>query len=626
MYWFKTLLFYDTHIILKYKIMPATRLFDYITKQFDEGAIDKFIGSRIGDEWKFYSTGEVIEKSRKLASGLLELGIKKGDKIGIVVYKNRPEWVVTDLAIQYIGAIGVPMYPTISSREYEYIMNEAEVKVCFVGSGDLYDKVSSAQSKVDTLKEIICFDKQEGRPFWLEFMNENNLIEVESISQTIKSDDLATIIYTSGTTGNPKGVMLSHNNIISVVESCTDLLPVVKGERVLSFLPLCHIFERAVLYVYTSLAAEIYFTGTDNLGGDSGDLISVKPHYFTTVPRLLEKVYEKIYNKGLALKGLKKSLFFWALRLTDDFEHGKKFTGLEAIKRKIADKLIFSKWREALGGNVRGIATGAAACPAKIARIFSAAGITITEGYGLTETSPVLTLNHYYSGSNKIGTVGVPLDICDIVIDRSEGEYNEGEGEIIAAGPNIMLGYYKQPEQTAAVFKQLNGKTYFKTGDIGTFIDGPNGKKYLKITDRKKELLKTSGGKYVAPAPIEISLKEDFLIEQAMVVGDHKKFVSALIVPSQDALKMWCEQHQIVWTSLPEIIRNEKVIARIQRHVDEINKNFSHIEQIKKFTLIGNTWDTVKNDGTESELTPTMKLKRRVILTKYADEIDKLYA
>lgn len=606
--------------------MQATRLFDYITKQFDDGPIDKFVGSRVGDEWQFYSTADVIEKSRKLASGLLDLGIEKGDKIGLVVYKNRPEWVVTDLAIQYIGAIGVPMYPTISSREYEYIMNEAEVKICFVGSGDLYDKVSAAQSKVDSLKEIICFDKQGGRPFWLDFMNDKHLVKVESISQTIKSEDLATIIYTSGTTGNPKGVMLTHLNIISVVESCSDLLPVKKGERILSFLPLCHIFERAVLYVYTSLATEIYFTGTDNLGGETGDLASVKPHYFTTVPRLLEKVYEKIYNKGLALTGLKKKLFFWALKLTDDFEHGKKFSGLDAIKRKIADKLIFSKWRAALGGNVKGIATGAAACPAKIARVFSAAGITITEGYGLTETSPVLTLNHYYSGSNKIGTVGVPLDICDIVIDRSEGDYNEGEGEIIAAGPNIMQGYYKQPEQTAAVFKELNGKTYFRTGDIGTFVDGPNGKKYLKITDRKKELLKTSGGKYVAPAPIESSLKEDFLIEQAMIVGDHKKFVSALIVPSQDALKMWCEENQIAWTSLQDIIHNEKVHARIQQCVDEINKNLGHIEQIKKFAIIGNTWEAIRNDGTESELTPTMKLKRRIILTKYADEIEKLYA
>jgi long-chain acyl-CoA synthetase len=606
--------------------MTPTRLFDYIAIQFDEGDIPEFIGSRQDDAWKFYSTSEVIGLSRKLASGLLDLGVQTGDKVGLVVYKNRPEWVIADLAIQYIGSIGVPMYPTISSREYEYIMQEAEVKVCFVGTGDLYDKVSAAQPKVESLKEIICFDKQQDRKYWKDIMNDKHLEQVESISQGIKSADLATIIYTSGTTGNPKGVMLTHQNIISVVESCCDLLPVKRGDKVLSFLPLCHIFERAVLYVYTAIGAQIYFTGTDNLGGENGDLASVKPNYFTTVPRLLEKVYEKIYNKGLALTGFKKMLFFWALGLTDDFEHGKKYSGLAAVKRKIADKLIFSKWRDALGGNVKAIATGAAACPAKIARVFSAAGITITEGYGLTETSPVLTLNHYFDGSNKIGTVGVPLDICDIVIDRSEGDYNAGEGEIIAAGPNIMLGYYKQTEQTAAVFKVLNGKTYFKTGDIGTFVNGPNGKKYLKITDRKKELLKTSGGKYVAPAPIEALLKEDFLVEQAMIIGDQQKFVSALIIPSQEALKAWSAEHNITWTTLNDVITKDAVIARYQHAVDNVNANFSHIEQIKKFALISGSWDATRNDGTEAELTPTMKLKRRVILEKYSDTIKGLYA
>ena len=607
--------------------MKPSRLFDYIAKQFDEGKLNQFVGAREGDgQWKFYSTGEVIEMSRKLASGLLDMGISPGDKVGIVSYKNCPEWVITDLAIQYLGAIGVPMYPTISSREYEYIMKEAEVRVCFVGPGDLYDKVAAARSNVGSLKEIVTFDKQTGRAYWLDHMNDKNLEKVEALSRNVQPEDLATIIYTSGTTGNPKGVMLTHSNIISVVESCETLLPVNRNDKVLSFLPLCHIFERAVLYVYTSLGVQVYFTGTDNLGGESGDLAQVKPHYFTTVPRLLEKVYEKIYNKGLALTGLKKSLFFWALHLTDDFEHGKKFTGLDAIKRKIADKLIFSKWREALGGNVRAIATGAAACPAKIARVFSAAGITITEGYGLTETSPVLTLNHYFGGSNKIGTVGVKLDMCDIIIDRSEGEYNEGEGEILAAGPNIMQGYYKQPEQTSAVFKEVNGKTYFRTGDIGTFVDGPNNKTYLKITDRKKELLKTSGGKYVAPAPIESLLKESFLIEQAMVVGDQLKFVSALITPSVEALQKWCELHDISWTNEAEILKNEKVVAKYQSIVDEVNSNFGHIEQIKKFALLPVTWDPVRTDGTESELTPTMKLKRRVIQQKFAAEIQKMYA
>ncbi|MCE2789747.1 MAG: AMP-dependent synthetase/ligase [Saprospiraceae bacterium] len=607
--------------------MQPTRLFDYIAKQFDEGPLSRFVGSRTeSGDWKFYSTGDVISLSRKLASGMLESGIQPGDKVGLVVYKNRPEWVIADLAIQYIGAIGVPMYPTISAREYEYIMREAEVKLCFVGMGDLYEKVSSAQANLPMLQQIVCFDRQGGRPYWEDLFSETHLERVEEYSQKVQTGDLATIIYTSGTTGNPKGVMLTHGNILSVVESCSHLLPVVRGEKILSFLPLCHIFERAVLYVYTSIGTEIYFTGTDNLGGDTGDLATVKPHYFTTVPRLLEKVYEKIYNKGLQLTGAKKKLFFWALSLTDDFEHGKTYGFSDRMKRQIADKLIFSKWRAALGGNVKAIATGAAACPAKIARVFSAAGIIITEGYGLTETSPVLTLNHYFDGSNKIGTVGVTLDIVDLRIDRSEGEYNDGEGEIIAAGPNIMQGYYKQPEMTAEVFKEVDGKTFFRTGDIGTFVTGPNGKKYLKITDRKKELLKTSGGKYVAPAPIEGLLKEEFLIEQAMVVGDQRKFVSAILIPAPDALRAWCEENGLGWSSLDDMVHHPEVIKHYQSLVDQVNTHFGHFEQIKKFVILPTSWEATRYDNTESELTPTMKLKRRVIEQKCSAEIDALYA
>ena len=483
--------------------MQVTRLFDYLEKQYLEEPREKFIGSKVNGDWKFYSTEEIRSYAKKLSSGLLQLGIKPGDKVGIVVYKNRPEWLIADLAIQYIGAIGIPMYPTISIREYEYIMNESEVKVCFVGMDDLYDKVSAAQANVSHLKTIICFDRQGGRPYWEEFLSDDHIDEVERISKGVKPDDLATIIYTSGTTGNPKGVMLSHTNVITVVDETMLYLPIQKGQRTLSFLPFCHIFERAVIYGYTSMGVEMYCTGTDNLGGETGDLATVKPHFFTTVPRLLEKVYEKIYNKGLALTGIKKKLFFWALSLTDDYEMGKQYSGIELIKRKIADKLIFSKWRAALGGNLLAIVTGAAPCPAKVARVFSAAGIPVLEGYGLTETSPTLAVNHYGDGLAKIGTVGIPMKCVELILDSSDGNYREGEGEILAAGPNIMIGYYKQPEQTESVFKVINGKKYFITGDIGMFVKGPQNKDYLKITDRKKELLKTSGGKYVAPAPIE---------------------------------------------------------------------------------------------------------------------------
>jgi long-chain acyl-CoA synthetase len=371
--------------------------------------------------------------------------------------------------------------------------------------------------------------------------------------------------------------------------------------------------------------ATVYFTGTDNLGGPNGDLATVQPYFFSTVPRLLEKVYEKIFNKGIELKGAKKKLFFWALKMTNDFEYGKKFMGWSGLKRKIADKLIFSKWREALGGNVVAIVTGAAPCPAKIARVFSGAGIPILEGYGLTETSPTLTVNRLNPGEAMIGTVGMTMPEVELMIDASESDYKEGEGEILARGPNIMLGYYNKPEETAAVFKEIDGVRWFKTGDVGKFIKGNAGNQFLKITDRKKELLKTSGGKYVAPAPIEGKFKEDFMIEQIMVVGDNKKFVSAIIVPSKQTLKDWCSSNQVPWSSLEKAVKNEKVIQRYQKCLDRYNPFFSHIEQIKKFALVPDTWEAERSDGTATELTPTMKLKRRVILEKYAQVIDGMY-
>lgn len=601
------------------------RLFDYIQAQIEEGPLEKFVGSRVENEWKFYSTKEVQDLAKKLASGLISLNIQPGDRVGIVVYKNRPEWLIADLAIQYTGAIGVPMYPTISTREYEYIMNEAKVKMCFVGIDDLYDKVSAAKKNVPSLEYIYCFDKKENQPFWKDLLSTDNLKEVESRSLAVNNSDLATIIYTSGTTGNPKGVMLSHKNVISIIDETMSHLPIQRGIKALSFLPFCHIFERAVIYGYTRKGVEMYCTGTDNLGGEEGDLASVKPHFFTTVPRLLEKVYEKIYNKGLALQGIKKKLFFWALDLTDDYEIGKKYTGIASIKRKIADKLIFSKWRQALGGNVLAIVTGAAPCPAKIARVFSAAGIPILEGYGLTETSPTISINHYGDGLAKIGTVGIPVKDVEVLIDESDNNYRKGEGEILVFGPNIMLGYYNQPEQTAAVFKSINGKQYFMTGDIGTFVSGPGNYKYLKITDRKKELLKTSGGKYVAPAPIESKLKESFLIEQAMIIGDNQKFVSAIITPSSEALQKWYTESGEKWTNIQDIIQIERVLQKYQDIVDEVNPSFSHIEQIKKFILVPDVWEAIKKDGSDSELTPTMKLKRRVILEKYKKEIELIY-
>ncbi|MEM6964608.1 MAG: long-chain fatty acid--CoA ligase, partial [Bacteroidota bacterium] len=599
----------------------VTRLFDFIYHQKEHRPQERAFGYKPENEWVYFSTDQIIEMANQASCGLIKMGVLPGDKVALIVYKNRPEWVVMDIAIQQIGAINVPVYPTISPGEYEYIFNDAGVKLAFVGQGDLYDKVNAKIDAISTLTDIYTFDKTADRKYWKDIFTNEGMDIVEDRKKGVKPDELATLIYTSGTTGNPKGVMLSHNNIVSNVMQVRDLLPLGEGEIALSFLPVCHIFERSATYAYTYTGINVVYTGTDNLGGETGDLQGVRPHFFTTVPRLLEKVYEKIYNKGLQLTGVKKKLFFWALGRTESYDFDKANNFMDGI----ADKLIFSKWREALGGRVKGILTGAAACPTKMVKVFSAAGIPIREGYGLTETSPGLTINTFERQGAKLGTVGPILPNVTIKIDASDGDYRAGEGEILAKGPNIMMGYYNQPEKTAEVFKEMDGERWFCTGDVGKLVDGPGGKKFLKITDRKKELLKTSGGKYVAPAPIENKFKEDFLIEQMMVVGEKKKFVSALIVPAEEALQDWCKNNGVQWTSKGEVLKNPKVVAKYQACVDGFNPEFSHIEQIKKFELLDAMWEPVKEDGSKAELTPTMKLKRRVILEKHQDAIDRIY-
>lgn len=604
-----------------------TRLFDLLFNQLENHPLEASISGRDASGiWQSYSTQELLSAAEQAASGLLKLGLRPGDKVALVAYKNRPEWMIMDFAVQMAGMISIPLYPTISVGEYEYILNEAEVKAAFCGGLDLFDKLSNTQNKVPSLAHIYTFDESSGNPFWESIFDTEGLAELEEIRQMIKGDDLVTIIYTSGTTGNPKGVMLTHANIMHVVLKTSKFLTTEAGEKTISFLPLCHIFERAVSFVYCCHNASVYFCGTDNLSGPNGDLVDVKPVCFTTVPRLLEKVYEAIYNKGLALEGIKRKLFFWALALTDTYELDQKLSFTESIKWKIADKLIFSKWRAALGGNLKLIFTGAAPCPFKIMRVFCAAGINVREGYGLTETAPTLTANSMEPYGAVMGTVGYAIDGVELIIDRSGGDYNEDEGEILAIGPNVMSGYYKKPEINAQAFKEIDGKKWFCTGDIGKLIEGPGGRKFLKITDRKKELLKTSGGKYVAPAPIENRIKEDFLIEQMMVIGDKQKFVSALIIPAEEALKSWCSHKKLEWTNLEEMIKHPKVIKKYQKIIDRYNPEFSHIEQIKKFSLISAQWLPLHEDNSEAELTPTLKLKRRVIRKKFEAEIQEIYA
>lgn len=603
-----------------------TRLFDLLYHQLENHPLEKSISGRDATgNWKSYSSQQVKEYSENLASGLLSIGLKPGDKVAMVIYKNRPEWMILDFALQMAGMISIPLYPTISVGEYEYILNEADVKVAFCGGGDLYTKLNDAKANISSLEKIVTLDKTEGRPFWEDILNDDKAVEVANIKKGVKSDDLATIIYTSGTTGNPKGVMLTHGNVMHVVIETSKHLVAKPGENVISFLPLCHIFERAVSMVYYYTSARVHFAGTDNLSGPDGDLASVKPVTFSTVPRLLEKIYEAIYNKGLALEGTKKKLFFWALDLTDDYELDMNLSFGKKLKWKLADKLIFSKWRAALGGQVRAIVTGAAPCPVKIMRVFCAAGIPIREGYGLTETSPTLSINTMEDDGVMLGTTGPVIKGVEIKIDASGGDYREGEGEILAHGPNVMRGYYKKPEINAQVFREVEGKKWFCTGDIGKLVEGPTGRKYLKITDRKKELLKTSGGKYVAPAPIENRIKEEFLVEQMMVIGDKQKFVSALILPAEEALKNYCEKEEIEWTSLSQMITNQKILEKYQSIINTYNPEFGHVEQIKKFKLVSSPWLPFHEDGAVAELTPTLKLKRRVIREKYKEEISEIY-
>lgn len=603
------------------------RLFEYLYDQLDQHPQEKAFGHKVAGQWQYFSTAQMVDLVNRTSVGLLALGLKPGDKVATVVYKTIPEWVVLDFAMLQIGVLNVPMYPTISAREYEYILNESEVQYCIVGEGDLYEKVSAAKPDTPFLKTIFSFHEEPGVQRWdtaLLAPVGADLSEVARIKAAIRPDDLATLIYTSGTTGNPKGVMLTHRNIVFNVEAMRSLIPMQPGDRGLSFLPVSHVFERAVVYAYTAYGASMTFVGTDNLGGEDGDLKAIKPHFFTTVPRLLEKVYEKIMAKGMELKGLKRALFYWAIALTDDWEFDKEYHGWRKVQWAIARKLIFSKWQEAMGGHVKGIITGASACPMRIMRIFNAAGIQVREGYGMTEAAPAITFSRYEPGGAMLGTVGKLL--ADVVVRIEDStEYRAGEGEILVQSPGVMLGYYKQEDKTAEMIRYIDGERWLATGDVGMLVTGPHGGTFLRITDRKKELIKTSGGKYVAPTPIETAFKEHHLVDQTMIVGENLKFVSALIVPSTDGLREWCHKHNITWTNLKDMVANPRVQERYQMLVDRINPHFGHAEQVKKFALLAENWEAVKADGSDAELTPTLKLKRRVIMQKYAPQITAMY-
>ena len=590
------------------QIQEPTRLFDCIEYHLQQSPLEDMLAAKEGDQWKKYSTAEVSKLINQLSAGLIRYGIgykertpESLDKVSIIS-KNRPEWLITDMAVQQAGGVLTPIYPTININELEFILQDAEVKIIFVNDESLYQKVMSIKERLPHLKEIFSFELVPGAKHWTELLNDDadTLLQVKEISAKITSDDIATIIYTSGTTGKPKGVMLSHKNIVSNVQASMPCFP--PGNRALSFLPLNHIFERMVSYLYLFKGISIYYAESLETIGEN--LKEVRPHMFTTVPRLLEKVYEKIMAKGNELTGIKKKLFFWAHSLAEKFDINTKAGFVYKLKLAIANKLIFKKWREALGNEVNAIVSGGAACQVRLIRIFTAARLTVMEGYGLTETSPVISVNRYDKEGRMFGTVGCLIDHVEVKI--------ADDGEILCKGPNVMLGYYKHPELTAEV---MEGE-WFKTGDIGMMVNN----KFLKITDRKKEMFKTSGGKYVAPLPIESKLKESPYIENVMVTGAEQKYTGALIIPSFPNLREWCKANKLNYSTDEEMISNDRVVEMYKDLVESFNKYFNHVEQIKKFELLPHDWSVETG-----ELTPKLSLKRKVIMERYRDSIERIY-
>ena len=583
-----------------------TRLFDFPYYQLKNHPLEIAFSDKRNDKWETISTQEYINKANAFSRGLLKLDVKPGDKIAIIS-NNRSEWHICDIGIQQVGAIGVPVYPTISESDYTYIFNDAEVKYCIVSDEELFTKINNIKSKISSLIDVFSINEVVGAKHWSELLAEDDEAlnnEIENRKNAIKEDNLVTLIYTSGTTGNPKGVMLTHKNIISNIMASFPRMPIETGEKALSFLPICHVYERMIVYLYQYASISVYFAESIEMVGDN--LREVKPEVFTAVPRLLEKVYDKIIAKGEALTGIKHKLFFWAVGIGNEFELEGK-SAVYNYKLKIARKLIFSKWQEALGGNVKAVPCGSAALQPRLARIFMAAGIPVLEGYGLTETSPVLSVNYLGKGNCKFGTTGKALENVQLKI--------ADDGEILAKGPSVMQGYYKNPEKTKEVFTDDG---WFMTGDIGE-IDKDG---FLKITDRKKEIFKTSGGKYIAPQVMENKLKESRFIEQIMVIGENRKHPAALIVPTFEFVSEWCKRKKInCGTSNEEIVKNEKVIERITKEVDFYNKNYGKFEQIKKFELVPHQW-TVET----GELTPTMKPKRKIVKEKYKELIEKIYS
>ena len=586
-------------------MIEITRTFDFAYYQLEKYPQEDCFADKENGKWVKTSTQEYVDKATALSKGLLALGIKPGDKIALIS-NNRSQWNIADVAILQIGAISVPIYPTISEKDYKYIFNNAEIKLCILSDEELLGKVNAIKEDVPSLEDVYTFNNIAGAKHWEEIIEKGTDIadsEVEALKNKVDSEDLATLIYTSGTTGLPKGVMLSHKNLVANVKGALDRVPVNNNDKAVSFLPVCHVFERMILYLYQYLGVSVYFAESMDTIGD--DIREVKPHLFTAVPRLIEKVYAKIIAKGDDLKGIKKMLFFWAVKLGLKWDVKGK-SGFYNFKLKIARKLIFSKWQEALGGNIKVIVSGSAALESSLTRVFYAAGMPIYEGYGLTETSPVVSVTALFNDGVRVGTVGKVLNNVEVKIAET--------GEILVKGPNVMQGYYKNQEKTDEV---LDKEGWFHTGDKGEFVE----KDFLKITGRIKQIFKTSGGKYVSPELMENKFKLSPFIEQIMVIGENKKHTAALIIPAFEKLQEWADYKGIKYTNNEELAKNEKAIDKIFREVEEANQDFAKWETVKKIEVLSEDW-TIDT----GELTPTLKLKRNVILDKYKELIDGIYA
>ncbi|KJF44690.1 AMP-dependent synthetase/ligase [Draconibacterium sediminis] len=587
----------------------VTRTFDVLERALKEFPREDSIAGKKDGKWYTYSTKEYYEKSHQFALGLMALGLKRGDKVATVT-TNRPEWNIADMGLAMGGFVHVPIYPTLGDDEYKYILKHAEVKIILAGDKKLFQSMCPLANMIDGVDAVYTFEEVEGAKHYEQILElgeskrEEFSSELESIKNDVKPEDLATIIYTSGTTGVPKGVMLSHNNLVSNFTEHAKLHDLGIEHRALSFLPLCHVYERSVNYHFQYRGMGVYYVG--NLAQIVSSIKEVKPHMFNSVPRLLEKVYDGFVAKGKELTGIKKKLYFWALNLTRHFEYNKKYGPLMRLKISVADKLIYSKWREALGGNITYVVSGGAALQPRIARVFGMAKLTTLEGYGLTETSPVIAVNNPTTMEMMVGTVGPILQGYDVKFAP--------DGEILCKGPGIMMGYYKAPELTDEVIDE-NG--WFHTGDIGMLVDD----KFLKITDRKKEIFKLSGGKYIAPQMIENKLKTSELIEQVMVIGANEKFASAIISPCFPILHDWAGEHKLHYENNEELIQLPEVIQKLQKEVAKINKTLGSHEQISRIRLVHEEWTP-----TSGELSPTLKLRRNAVAVKYQHLIDDIYA